>query len=371
MVKKVKEFTSSDLNVQDNSVCIWTNAMDDTLVDAYCHEDALGHRVGGTFTTHAMDNIVKELRSKFSNKVINKEKIHNRMKAIKKQFTKFYDTFHQSEMSGFAWDPITHKWDAKPEVWAQLIQLVTLYEKDRATGKHAETGSDMLKRNTYKNSRKSSVDSLTIDEIDDMDFINIDSLEDMEGHEQGDQTQAYSDVPTPTVYSEEPTPSRNKKSKHDHLEGITDMLRGGMDNLVGAINRLSPLPPISETEIWNMLDELDLEPSVNIKAYIFLCQNDVVAEPSPDEQTEDDEYDHSFILKDDIGYVCRICEVSKRSIDDWDLPDFEIETVNINNCEDLFLESSRLNEDVVALYKRCGHLTNGRSIMQMKDLSWA
>ncbi|PHT59795.1 hypothetical protein CQW23_02158 [Capsicum baccatum] len=170
-------------------------------------------------------------------------------------------------MSGFAWDPITHKWDVEPEVWAQLIQvkpqvtelknksfqnyekLVTLYGKDRATGKHAETGSDMLKRNTYKNSIKSRVDSLTIDEIDDMDFINTDSLEDMEGHEQGDQTQAFSDVPTPTVYSEKPTPSRNKKSKHDHLEGMTDMLRGGMDNLAGAINRLSPLLPISETEI--------------------------------------------------------------------------------------------------------------------------
>ncbi|KAF3627392.1 hypothetical protein FXO38_28788 [Capsicum annuum] len=216
MVKKVKEFTSSDLNMQDNSVCIWTNAMDDTLVDAYCHEDALGHRSG---------------------------------------------------MSEFAWDSITHKWDVEPEVWAQLIQVkpqaselknksfrnyekpVMLYGKDRATGKHAETGSNMLKRNTYKNSRKSSVDSLTIDEIDDMNFINTDSLEDMKGHEQGDQTQASSNMPTPTVYSEEPTPSKNKKSKHDHLEGMTDMLRGGMDNLAGAINWLSPLPPISETDI--------------------------------------------------------------------------------------------------------------------------
>ncbi|PHT36110.1 Betaine aldehyde dehydrogenase, chloroplastic [Capsicum baccatum] len=64
-----------------------------------------------------------------------------------------------------------------------------LYGKDRATGKHAETGSDMLKRNTHKNLRKLSADSLTINEIDDMVFINIDSLEDMEGHEQGDQSQ--------------------------------------------------------------------------------------------------------------------------------------------------------------------------------------
>ncbi|PHT48447.1 hypothetical protein CQW23_12655 [Capsicum baccatum] len=164
MTRKAKEFTSRDLNVQENSVCVWTNTMDDTLVDAYCHEDALGHRVGGIFTTHAMDNILKELQFKFPDKVINKEKIHNQMKIIKRQFTKYYDTFHQSGMSGFAWDPITHKWDAEPEVWDQLIQakpqaaelknksfrnyekLVMLYGNDRATEKHVETGSDMLKR---------------------------------------------------------------------------------------------------------------------------------------------------------------------------------------------------------------------------------
>ncbi|KAF3626707.1 hypothetical protein FXO37_30248 [Capsicum annuum] len=205
MTRKAKEFTSSDLNVQENFVCVWTNTMDDTLVDAYCHEDALGHRVGGTFTTHAMDNIVKKLQFKFPDKVINKEKIHNRMKIIKRQFTKYYDTFHQLGKSGFAWDPITHKWDAEPEVWDQLIQakpqadefknksfqnyekLVMLYGKDRATEKHAET--------------------------------------------------------------EAPAPTRNKKSKHEHLEGMTDVLRSGMDNWASAINRLSSLPPISETKI--------------------------------------------------------------------------------------------------------------------------
>ncbi|PHT74104.1 hypothetical protein T459_21381 [Capsicum annuum] len=56
--------------------------------------------------------------------------------------------------------------------------------------------------------------------------------------------------------------------------------------------------------------EWDAEPEV----WAQLIQ-DVVAEPSPDEQTEDDECDHSFILKDDIGYVCRICGVSKRNIE--------------------------------------------------------
>ncbi|PHT65649.1 hypothetical protein T459_30074 [Capsicum annuum] len=187
--------------------------MDDTLVDAYCHENAFGHRV-------------KPQAAELKNK-----------------------SFRNYE------------------------KLVMLYEKDTATGKHAETGSDMLKRNAHKNSKRSSVDSFTIDEIDEMGYINTDSLEDIEGREQGDQSQATNDVPTPNVYLEAPTPIKNKKSKHDHLESMTSILRGGMDNLAGAINRLSSLSPISENEIWNMLEELNLKSGVDTKAYIFLCQN--------------------------------------------------------------------------------------------------
>lgn len=82
-----------------------------------------------------------------------------------------------------------------------------------------------------------------------MGYINTDSLEDMEGHELGDQSQTTNDAPTPNVYSEAPAPTRNKKSKHEHLEGMTDVLRSGMDNWASAINRLSSLPPISETKI--------------------------------------------------------------------------------------------------------------------------
>ncbi|PHT25110.1 hypothetical protein CQW23_20031 [Capsicum baccatum] len=148
-----------------------------------------------------------------------------------------------------------------------------LYGRDRATEKHAETSSDMLKRNANKNLKKLSVDSITIDDIDEMGYINTDSLKDMEGHELGDQSQTTNDAPTPNVYSEAPTPTRNKKFKHEHLEVMTGVLRGGMDNLASAINWLSSLLPISETEIWNILEELDLESGVDTKAYIFLCQN--------------------------------------------------------------------------------------------------
>ncbi|OIT07111.1 PREDICTED: protein CHROMATIN REMODELING 35-like [Nicotiana attenuata] len=55
----------------------------------------------------------------------------------------------------------------------------------------------------------------------------------------------------------------------------------------------------------------------NEMSFALECSKDVAAEPSPNEHTveEEDECDHSFILKDDIGYVCRICGVIQRSID--------------------------------------------------------
>lgn len=86
-----------------------------------------------------------------------------------------------------------------------------LYDKDRATRRHAETGSNMLKRNAHNNLKKTSVDSITIDDIDEMGYITTDSLEDMDGHELGDQSQTTNNAPTPNVYSEAPAPTRNKK----------------------------------------------------------------------------------------------------------------------------------------------------------------
>ncbi|CAN4112408.1 unnamed protein product [Withania somnifera] len=59
------------------------------------------------------------------------------------------------------------------------------------------------------------------------------------------------------------------------------------------------------TDIWNEM------------SFALEFSKDVAAEPSPDEHSveEEDKCNHSFILKDDIGYVCRICGVIKRSIE--------------------------------------------------------
>ncbi|KAG5586341.1 hypothetical protein H5410_046775 [Solanum commersonii] len=171
-------------------------------------------------------------------------------------------------MSGFAWNPITNMWDAELEVWDQLIQakpeaadlrtksirnydkLIMLYRNDRASGKHAETVPVMLKRGTNKKLKRSSTSSLTVEEVDEMISMNGASLKNTEGDKQDEESQPINDAPKSDVSSKVPTHQRNKKSKHNYFEGIADMLRGGMDNLAHAINRLSTMTPISKSEIY-------------------------------------------------------------------------------------------------------------------------
>lgn len=148
-----------------------------------------------------------------------------------------------------------------------------LYGKDGGTGKHAETGAAMLKRKALDNLKKSNDDPLIIDEVDEMIYTNVACLKNIEEHGHSEQSEATNYTPTSNVNPEAPTLIRNKKSKHDHFERMVDMLKSGMDKLASAIGGLSSAPPISESEICNMLAEMILEPHVNTKAYISLCKN--------------------------------------------------------------------------------------------------
>ncbi|XP_075675095.1 uncharacterized protein LOC142644350 [Castanea sativa] len=137
----------------------WTTVMDDALIGALLHQHHLGNRNGSVFTTCAYDNIVKELQKNFE-KPIDKQKVKNRIKTIKYNWSDCYDVF-KNGLSCFAWSPITKMWSAEPEVWERLIQakpkakelknkpipnynkLVELYGKDRATGEQSETALEM------------------------------------------------------------------------------------------------------------------------------------------------------------------------------------------------------------------------------------
>ena len=73
--------------------------MDDALVDVFLHRVIIGGRVNETFIFKAYDDIVKELVDKFDME-INKDKVKNRQKMLKKNFHECYDIFKEG-LSGF------------------------------------------------------------------------------------------------------------------------------------------------------------------------------------------------------------------------------------------------------------------------------
>ena len=70
----------------------WNSIMDDALIDVFLHQMIIGGRVNGTFTSKVYDYIVKKLVKKF-NMEINKDKVKNRQKTLKKNFHECYDIF--------------------------------------------------------------------------------------------------------------------------------------------------------------------------------------------------------------------------------------------------------------------------------------
>ncbi|KAI9087089.1 hypothetical protein K1719_030924 [Acacia pycnantha] len=106
---------------------IWTSKMDDALIDSFTHELDMGNKVNVTFTPTAYGNIVAHLTKQFGFKV-DKEKVKNRWKTLKKKYFEVYDIF-KGGMSGFSWNPSTHTWEAEDQVWEQLIEYEEKYEE--------------------------------------------------------------------------------------------------------------------------------------------------------------------------------------------------------------------------------------------------
>ncbi|XVF14257.1 hypothetical protein REPUB_Repub09cG0042900 [Reevesia pubescens] len=159
-------FTTNESDKWTNKdvVLTWTPTMDDALVDAFLQQHNMRNRVNGTFIKLTYDNIVIELKEKFE-RDIEKEKVKNRWKTLKTNFSKCYDLFKQG-MSGFSWNPVTKLWGAKPEIWNRLIEahphaqdwmikpihiyekMVILHGNDRATVEYAETAVKMRQTKT-------------------------------------------------------------------------------------------------------------------------------------------------------------------------------------------------------------------------------
>nr|GMD09978.1 protein CHROMATIN REMODELING 35-like [Ipomoea batatas] len=76
----------------------------------------------------------------------------------------------------------------------------------------------------------------------------------------------------------------------------------------------------SETEDGNDANFDGLDDIWNEMSFAIECSKDVTVDASSnkdkaEDEDEDEECEHSFILKEDIGYVCRICGVIKKSIE--------------------------------------------------------
>lgn len=73
------------------------------------------------------------------------------------------------------------------------------------------------------------------------------------------------------------------------------------------------------------------------------CSKDVAQDPSSDEQVRESEEDcdHSFVLKDDLGYVCRICGVIDRGIETI----FEFQYNKVKRSNRTYISDSRNGKD--------------------------
>ncbi|CAL1388264.1 unnamed protein product [Linum trigynum] len=139
---------------------VWTEEMDNELLDCLLTEQRKGNRQEGQFTTHALTNVVYALRTKFPSIRLDKDKVKNRQRTLKKHFADVKDLFHN--MSGFAWNPETKLFEAEREVWERLCEekpnakqwirkpinnydkLFELYGEHRAMGNGASSAFERL-----------------------------------------------------------------------------------------------------------------------------------------------------------------------------------------------------------------------------------
>ncbi|CAH9077525.1 unnamed protein product [Cuscuta europaea] len=254
---------------------IWTAEMDNELVNSFLHQHNEGNRVSGTFTTKAYMSITSDLQNKFG-RPFKKDKVKGRWKLLKRNFTKCYDLF--KNLSGFAWDPISKRWLAEPEVWKTLVEahpdaeewmrkpianydkMVIICGEDRAYGGMSETGEDI------RNDKSFGADSIE----------TSDSLQ--EGVNDVDVTSPQIRV------RDEPKSKRPKKSK-DNVEdgGVTAALMtiaeafkdstSALRESTLAYEKSHQKLPISEVELWKLLEDLHIENHLINRAYLYLLNN--------------------------------------------------------------------------------------------------
>ncbi|KAJ3708535.1 hypothetical protein LUZ61_012240 [Rhynchospora tenuis] len=256
--------------------------MDRALINAFVHQQDIGNRVNGSFTSKALENVVKEVSEKFPGEKLDKEKVKNRIKYIKKGFAACYDIF--KNLSGFNWDEELSMWRAEPDVWDDLVKkhpqaaawrnkpipnyhnLCLLYGADRATLEEAETATEMRER---IRSEQEESRANTIEEIDHMVLNDEVRLE------------GYDTPPN----AEGRKRAKRKATLVEEVASVKKSFQSAADAIAKAAAEMVKIQPTSDTmtsqekspmsksEIWKLLKELNLNAVQLHKAYIFLIKN--------------------------------------------------------------------------------------------------
>ncbi|KAF2304487.1 hypothetical protein GH714_032030 [Hevea brasiliensis] len=121
-----KKIPNQESSMYGRDHVVWTNEMDNVLINAMLEEDHKGNRPEGTWNSGAFDNMLQVLRAAFG-PVIQKSNIKNRMKTLKRTFAECKDLFHG--LSGFAWNPVTKLFEATFDVYFMvLVALLGILE---------------------------------------------------------------------------------------------------------------------------------------------------------------------------------------------------------------------------------------------------
>ncbi|GLT92208.1 hypothetical protein SLE2022_100590 [Rubroshorea leprosula] len=198
--------------------------MDEALMDAFLHQHNLGNKVNGSFTTKAHENMVNELKEKLG-KYVDKDKVKNRIKTLKANLSKSHDFF--KNLSGFSWNPVTKLWSAKPEVWDALIKV-----------------------------NKDAKEWMT------KPVLHYDIFVILFGN---DRATSPSNVPTNT--------KSKKIKKSQEIENEAMGIQEAINNVARALSEGNSRPPLSEAEVWNMLEDLGLNSDQLTTAYLYMFEH--------------------------------------------------------------------------------------------------
>ena len=269
-VKKENLSWTPQMDAADNEVVYvpvkkenlsWTPKMDAALIEALLVEQDKGHRVGGTFLTLAYTNVHATMQAQFKDITITKDNIQNRMKTVKKKFSKCYDLFRGTALSGFSWNSCTKFIEAEPEVWDNLIRvsvdfklylltyiyiyklintyiifsfvyvqanpnaaewrakkiehyddLVRLFGEDRASGEHAETSKE-------KHARLSNSTQIKVEKITDVDDLVAQKEVTLENNYIDDDDEDLQILPPPSFAPEGSSSAKKLRNKRKKSTG--------------------------------------------------------------------------------------------------------------------------------------------------------